>query len=170
MWLTGANVYDSARGAFREADVHIAEGRIAGIGRAPRGAERREMDGRWLLPGFIDNHVHLCVNTRAAAGNNVWRDALPGTIAIWAADAARRMVMCGITTARDVGGWDYHEIAVREAIEAGWIQGPRLYCAGKILSITSSSAPVLPRHVRGGRRAGRGAAMPRASSSPPAPT
>ena len=49
--------------------------------------------------------------------------------------------MAGITTARDVGGWDYHEIAVREAIRAGWIPGPRLYCAGRILSITSSSTP-----------------------------
>ncbi|MBM3585858.1 MAG: hypothetical protein FJX36_16035, partial [Alphaproteobacteria bacterium] len=88
--------------------------------------------------------MHICINTRVAAGDNVWRDALPGTIAIWAAEAARRMLMCGITTALDVGGWDYHEIAVGEAIEAGLIPGPRLMCAGRILSMTSSSAPYYP--------------------------
>ncbi len=52
--------------------------------------------------------------------------------------------MCGITTARDVGGWDYHEIAVREAIDAGKIEGARLFCSGKILSMTSSSTPYYP--------------------------
>lgn len=116
----------------------------AGAGRGPKGAEAIDLDGLWLLPGFIDCHVHICINTRVAAGDNVWRDALPGTIAIWAAEAARRMLMCGITTALDVGGWDYHEIAVGEAIEAGLIPGPRLMCAGRILSMTSSSAPYYP--------------------------
>jgi len=144
MWLTGGTVWDSARGAFRETDLHVAGGRITGLGTAPRAAERLAVDGLWLLPGFVDNHVHLCVNTEKAAGNNVWQGALPGTIAAWAVRAARRTLMCGITTARDVGGWDYHEIAVREAIEAGWIEGPRLYCAGKILSISSSSEPYYP--------------------------
>src|SRR5262249_2975860 len=73
--------------------------------------------------------------------NNPWRDALPGTIAIFAAQAARKTLMCGITTARDVGGWDYHEIAVREAIDTGCIPGPRLSCSGRILTITSSTTP-----------------------------
>ena len=69
---------------------------------------------------------------------------LPGTIALHAAWNARNLLHCGITTARDVGGWDYHEIAVREAIDAGRIEGPRLYCSGKILSITTASSPYYP--------------------------
>jgi imidazolonepropionase-like amidohydrolase len=144
MWLTGGRIYDVHAGTFHAADLNIERGRIAAVGRAPKGAEAIDLDGLWLLPGFIDCHVHICVNTRVPAGDNVWRDALPGTIAIWAAEAARRMLMAGITTARDVGGWDYHEIAVREAIDAGWIPGPRLYCAGRILSMMSSSAPYYP--------------------------
>jgi imidazolonepropionase-like amidohydrolase len=144
MWLKGGQVYDVDRGVFDAGDIRIENGLIAEIGRAPSGAGGVDLEGAFLLPGFIDCHVHICVNTESADGNNPWRNALPGTIALWASRAARRLVRCGITTARDVGGWDYHEIAVREAIDAGWIEGPRLLCAGKILSITSSSEPYYP--------------------------
>lgn len=142
MWLTGAQVYDVARGEFRPGDVRVEDGRITEIGRAPRQAtDIVDLGGAWLLPGFFDCHVHICVDTSSPDPNNPWANALPGTIAIFAAEAARRMLMCGITTAREVGGWDYHEIAVREAVNARLIPGPRLYCAGKILTITSSTTP-----------------------------
>ncbi|MBT6509031.1 MAG: hypothetical protein HOL02_01140, partial [Rhodospirillaceae bacterium] len=111
MWLSGGQWFDSASGAFKTGDVKVEDGRITEIGKAPSGSECLDMEGRWLLPGFIDNHVHITLDTATAAGNNVWRDALPGSIAIHAAWNARRLLMCGITTARDVGGWDYHEIA-----------------------------------------------------------
>lgn len=142
MWLTGARVFDVHQGRFSAADLRIEEGRIAEIGNAPQNvAPSLDLEGAYLLPGFIDCHVHICVDTKSGDPNNPWRDALPGTVAIWAAGAARRMLRCGITTARDVGGWDYHEIAVREAIEAGWIEGPRLFCAGRILTQTTSTTP-----------------------------
>jgi imidazolonepropionase-like amidohydrolase len=144
MWLINGHWFDVESAEFKTGDIRVEEGRIAEIGDAPSGAESLDMEGRWLMPGFIDNHVHITLDTSTASGNNVWRDALPGSIAIHAAWNARRLLMCGITTARDVGGWDYHEIAVREAIDAGKIEGARLFCSGKILSMTSSSTPYYP--------------------------
>jgi len=144
MWLKGGRIYDVERAMFETGDLRIENGLIVELSRAPSDVAAVDLDGAYLLPGFIDCHVHICVNTESADGNNPWRTALPGTIALWASRAARRLVRCGITTARDVGGWDYHEIAVREAIDAGWIDGPRLLCAGKILSITSSTQPYYP--------------------------
>ena len=142
MWLKGGQYYDVHAERFVAGDILIEDTRIKEIGHAPKGTpENIDLDGAFLLPGFFDCHVHLCVDTRSPDSNNPWRDALPGTIAIFAAQAARKTLMCGITTARDVGGWDYHEIAVREAIEAGWIPGPRLSCSGRILTITSSTTP-----------------------------
>jgi imidazolonepropionase-like amidohydrolase len=141
MWLRNGSLFDVDTGRFKPGDLRIESGRIAEIGRAPRAGPGIDLDGAFLLPGFIDCHVHLCVDTYSADPGNPWRHALPGTIALFAATAARRTLMCGITTARDVGGWDYHEIAVREAIEAGWIEGPRLHCSGRILTITSSTTP-----------------------------
>ena len=142
MWLIGGQVYDVGQGEFRPGDVCVDNGRIAEIDRAPHHApDAIDVTGAFLLPGFFDCHVHICVNTYSPDPNNPWANALPGTIALFAAEAARKMLMCGITTAREVGGWDYHEIAVREAINSGMIAGPRLHCAGKILTITSSTTP-----------------------------
>jgi len=142
MWLKNAQIYDSRSHRFRRGDIEIAGERIARLGgKAPAKAEAIDMDGAFLLPGFFDCHVHICVPTDAPDPSRLWVNALPGEIAIYAARAARRLLMCGITTAREVGGWDYHEIAVRESIGAGVIEGPRLYCAGRILTITSSTTP-----------------------------
>ena len=140
MWLKGGRVYDQRKRAFRPGDIRIEGNVIAEIGKAPRGAKGAvDLDGAYLLPGFFDCHVHITLDTTAADPNNPWGDALPGTIALHAARMAGRLLDCGITTAREVGGWDYHEIAVREAINAGHIPGPRLYCAGRLLSVTTGT-------------------------------
>ena len=49
-----------------------------------------------------------------------------------------------MTSARDVGGWNYVEMAVREAINAGQIPGPRLFLAGRLLSITTATVGYYP--------------------------
>ena len=127
MWLKGGLIYDHVKGVFRAADIRIDGNRIAEIAKAPQSATGAiELDGAWLLPGFFDCHVHITLDTLAADPNDPWRDALPGTIALHAARMAGRLLDCGITTAREVGGWDYHEIAVREAINGRHIPGPRL--------------------------------------------
>ena len=45
---------------------------------------------------------------------------------------------------RDVGGWNYVEMDVRDAIEAGTLRGPRMFLAGKLLSITTSTVDYYP--------------------------
>ena len=142
MWLKHAQVYDIHQNKFNFTDIKVENNIISTLGDCPASAsETINLKGAFLLPGFIDCHVHICLNTRDPNPNNPQRDLLPGTIALWAAEAAKRMLHCGITSAREVGGWDYHEIAVREAIEDGLISGSRLFCAGRILTQTSSSTP-----------------------------
>ncbi|MEQ9491498.1 MAG: amidohydrolase family protein [Alphaproteobacteria bacterium] len=143
MLIKNGQIMDVLTGDYHAHDIRVTDGRIAEIGHGLAADEDDTIDagGAYLLPGFVDCHVHICVNTESANPNNPWRDALPGTIAVWAARAAKRMLHCGITTAREVGGWDYHEIAVRNAINAGWINGPRLFCAGRILTMTTASTP-----------------------------
>ncbi len=143
-WLVNGNVIDVRDGRIERGHLQVEAGRVTAFAAAlpakPDGAVI-DMAGAYLLPGFFDCHVHICVDTHNSNVAEGWSNALPGTIAIYAAQAARRMLMAGITTAREVGGWDYHEIAVRNAINAGWIEGPRLHCAGRILTQTSSSTP-----------------------------
>lgn len=140
-WLVNGTLLDVHSGQLQRRHVQIQDGRIADISDRLPATRDRDIDlaGSYLLPGFIDCHVHICADTFNPDATVGWAHALPGTIALFAARAARRLLLCGVTTARDVGGWDYHEIAVREAIRHGWIEGPRLVCAGRILSITSST-------------------------------
>ena len=141
-WLVDGHVVDVRSGRIERQHIHVEAGRIVGLTKVrPVKTQGLVIDlgGAYVLPGFFDCHVHICVDTANADIAAGWGNSLPGTIALHAARNAQRLLMAGFTTVRDVGGWDYHEIAVREAINAGWIDGPRLHCAGRILTITSSS-------------------------------
>jgi|TARA_A100000164_G_C21942911_1_gene791801 imidazolonepropionase-like amidohydrolase len=142
MLLKNANIYDVRAGTFRLGHLFVENGRIADIGfdGSPQ-SDAVDMEASYVLPGFVDCHVHLCVDTYNPDASRLWAGAKPGTIALSAARAAYRTLLCGVTSIREVGGWDYHEIAVRDAVNAGTIAGPRIFCAGKIISMTSSSTP-----------------------------
>jgi imidazolonepropionase-like amidohydrolase len=145
-WLIGANVLDAERGSFRRADIGIDNDRISVI--APQAKPEKkddvyDMAGAWVLPGLIDCHVHLTVPTETAdpAASAQRSDA---AVALYAAKAAERTLLCGVTTARDVGGWNYVEMAVRDAINQGLAIGPRLFLAGRLLSVTTATVDYYP--------------------------
>jgi imidazolonepropionase-like amidohydrolase len=141
-WLVNGRVLDVRTGQLEQKHIHVDAGRIVGLFTTlPKGKAGPiiDLDGSYVTPGLFDCHVHICLNSGNVNWAEGWGNALPGTVAIYAAQAARRMLMAGVTTARDCGGWDYHEIAVREAIRAGRIEGSRPHCADRILTITSNS-------------------------------
>ena len=142
IWIRGGELYDVAEGRYRAGDLRLEQGEIAAmgdIGKPSVDDSVIDVAGAFLFPGFIDCHVHLCLPTEDGNPNNPWAGKLPGETTIYAAQSAERTLMGGITTARDVGGWDYHEIAVRNLINRGSLKGPRLFCAGKLLSVTTST-------------------------------
>lgn len=146
LWLTGGQVLDVESGRFRRAAIAIEDQRIrAVLESAGPGAEDHTLDltGCYLLPGLIDCHVHLAMPTDEPDPSVVarWSDAM---FAIYAMKAAERTLLGGTTTIRDCGGWNYVEIAVRKAIERGWCIGPRMFLAGRLLSITTGGADYYP--------------------------
>lgn len=109
--LTRATVIDGSGGApMRDASVVIRNGRIdrvmTGAVTVP-GATVIDLQGRWLLPGFVDAHVHL-------------RD-LP---------AARAALASGVTTARSLGTDHFTDIGIRELHRAGAPDLPDVIAAG----------------------------------------
>jgi imidazolonepropionase-like amidohydrolase len=145
-WLTGGMVLDAAGERFVRGDIGVDGDRIAALPPAADPDPRDEvvdLDGCWLLPGLIDCHVHLTQPTDAPdpAASSRRSDA---EVALFTAVAARRTLDAGITTARDVGGWNYVEMAVRDAVNAGELPGPRLFLAGRLLSITTATADYYP--------------------------
>jgi imidazolonepropionase-like amidohydrolase len=117
----------------------VRDGRIAAIGKkgklaVPQGAERLDLSGQTLLPGFMDMHVHLSGDTDAN-----FYDTMSYSIAretVVAVKNARRTLMAGFTTVRDVGAAHYTVIGVRDGINAGDIEGPRIFAAGQAIGIT----------------------------------
>jgi imidazolonepropionase-like amidohydrolase len=145
-WLTGGMVLDAAGERFVRGDIGVDGDRIAALLPAAdpeSGDEIVDLDGCWLLPGLIDCHVHLTQPTDAPDPAAASRRS-DAEVALFTAVAARRTLAAGITTARDVGGWNYVEMAVRDAINAGELPGPRLSLAGRLISITTATVEYYP--------------------------
>lgn len=127
--LTDLAIWDGE--TLLDADtITFHRGTITAIGdtfEATAGAQRLSYPGTTIIPGLIDAHVHMVLNPDDRAPPAA-TDA-PDTDAM--AARAARMVEAGITTARDLGGGAWVELALRDRINAGEIPGPRLLCAGQ---------------------------------------
>jgi imidazolonepropionase-like amidohydrolase len=146
LWLRGGQVYDVEAGSFRRADIAIDGARIAEIvdgGEPAAGDTVHDMTGAWLLPGLIDCHVHLVMPTDEADPVKAATRS-DAAVALFTAKAAERTLMGGTTTVRDCGGWNFVEMAVRDAINAGLATGPRMFLAGRLLSITTGGVDYYP--------------------------
>jgi imidazolonepropionase-like amidohydrolase len=107
--------------------------------RAPKGASAaREIDGdgKTLLPGLIDVHVHLQFDGSADFEKESKELTSAGFAAIKAMNNAKRNLDAGVTTVRDLGGMGGASIDVARAVAAGLIPGPRILAAGRALTVT----------------------------------
>lgn len=87
----------------------------------------RSMAGLTALPGLMDAHVHMTLDPNRSAPPGP--DEAADTAAM--RERAAMMVRAGITTARDLGGGRWQELALRDAIGRGEVPGPRLLCSGQ---------------------------------------
>jgi len=143
IYLQCGTVIDPAAGtSVKERTIVISNDTIKSVqqGYVTGGAEDRVIDLKQLtvLPGFIDMHVHL-------EGESDPRTYLKrftqneADIAFESVGYAKKTLMAGFTTVRDVGGTGVN-IALRNAINKGLVPGPRIFTAGKALASTGGHA------------------------------
>ncbi|WP_426490705.1 amidohydrolase family protein [Hymenobacter sp. 102] len=117
----------------------VENGRIVAVESgytAPTGAQDKVVDlkNRTVLPGLIDCHVHLEGET---SKDNYLKEFTqnPADVAFSSLEHARKTLLAGFTTVRDLGGSGVN-IALRNAINRGQVVGPRIFTAGKAISGT----------------------------------
>jgi imidazolonepropionase-like amidohydrolase len=138
---------DVASGAVIQPAVVVVNGsRIAAQGadlRPPRGARVIDVPDLTLIPGLIDTHTHLLDERNGAATDGSSAMLLSvargdtAKRALRGAALAREMLESGFTTVRDLGNSGMNgDVALRDAIEAGWVTGPRIIASTRAIAPT----------------------------------
>jgi imidazolonepropionase-like amidohydrolase len=137
--IHAGRVIDGVGTSPREkASVLIAGDRIASIQdgwQTPAGAKIIDLRTSTVLPGLIDCHTHI---TGEGTGNAIVRAATetPLDDAVRSTVYAKRTLHAGFTTIRNLGADGGADIALKRAIDAGLVEGPRIWTARTTLSIT----------------------------------
>jgi imidazolonepropionase-like amidohydrolase len=141
--LECGHLIDTANGKMLGATTIVIEGgRIKDVvngTQAPAGAKTIDLGTQTCMPGLIDAHTHLTDQTSRTASVDKfhWNIA---DYAIRSTVYARRTLLAGFTTVRNVGDMDNESISLRNAINAGIVPGPRMYTAGKAMGSTGGHA------------------------------
>jgi imidazolonepropionase-like amidohydrolase len=102
--------------------------------KGPAGAKHIDLPGETLLPGLIDMHVHL--TSLAEIGGYQGLKYTDGFWQVVGVANARKTLDAGFTTVRNVGSSDFGDVALKEAIDGGWIVGPRIVPATYAIGAT----------------------------------
>ena len=136
--------------------VVIQGNRITSVGSIPAGLTLEDKEsvrvidasGRWIMPGLIDGHCHLSFGQPAMPGVSVARGTTSAEFTtLRAARNAQTILRSGVTSVSIPGGSWFIDVALREAINAGMLEGPRIYCAGRFIITYGSISDTEPSWV-----------------------
>jgi len=139
-YLKNVNLIDgTGQELKRNAELLIKNNRIAGVGEmgsidVPSGAKVFDLEGKTLMPGLNDAHLHLHGSRDGDPRTSRFLSSWEARKAIRAAEDAKALINAGYTACRDAGG--KVALGLRDAINEGTIPGPRILAAGRPINST----------------------------------
>jgi imidazolonepropionase-like amidohydrolase len=151
--LRDAQIIDGCGDCQARGFVVIEKNRIVEVGKGPgpskkNGHEVIDLDGRCLLPGMIDCHVHLCLDGSADPIQSLEKDSV-AMITLKAARHAYLSLLAGVTTVRDLGSVNGVSGSLRDAINLSLAIGPRVVSTNQGVCITGGHGWPLSRQADG---------------------
>ena len=138
-YIKAGSLFDSRSGKVsRDRVITIEDDRITAVGGSgtpiPDGAAVIDLSSSFVMPGVMDMHTHVVGNLDSYFFAGYFQS--PHRATIGGVVNAEKTLLAGFTTIRNVGAGDYADVALRNAITAGEIPGPRMAVSGPGLGIT----------------------------------
>ena len=138
----GATLLDpSSEKVISNSTILVKNGRFHAVGvnkdiPVSEDAHVVDLTGKFIIPGLIDCHIHVDLGGLANTfAENLVEDKLR---TLRGAQDMKKTLRAGFTTVRSVGSVNGIDFAIKAGIEAGYVKGPRMMCAGRIISMTCS--------------------------------
>lgn len=150
--ITNVSVWDGTADSTIAADVLIEGDKIKQVAPNISAAAAEVIDGKggYLIPGLIDSHQHIMLS-KGTGPKDILNNQLVYTPAYNAIPQGQIMLDMGITTIRDTGG---PSVELGQAIDKGYVDGPRIYSSGAMVTCTSGHGDF------GGQAPGQGQMYP----------
>jgi imidazolonepropionase-like amidohydrolase len=138
--IVGGTVVNLDGPAIPDAVVLIDGDKITAVGSAattkvPAGAQVIRANGRWIMSGLFNMHVHLGLILPGVQGAELANES-DAALGLRMAINARKSLLAGVTTVRLTGDPRHADFAVKAAVDRGEMDGPRIFPSGEIVRVT----------------------------------